>query len=301
MENPMKNNIFIKNGFAIALMLTVTLNACKESSLESTMSDEDIEVLTAIVAKSVADQNEGFITDVYDVQRGLSFDGNTSARKESDNNIASGPEWRGGESNHSRSYDPETGVHTFEYKRSFVRPAMSKTMTATLKYIFYAPDESFVEFPARQTVESIDFRGMRTLSITTPNVVNNSQSRGTWTLSGLSTGNIHTFQGTQTNSGSMSVRTRERGFANRTYSIEYQFVDVTIEKALRDSDQLEDKISGTVRFKAEIKQTVNGEETVRSAEGTLDLTGNGTALLRITGLRNVYQINLATGDVSQQR
>lgn len=296
----MKNYTFIKLMFFLALAVSVTLSACKESSQIDKVSDEDIEALTLIVSETLSDKNDGLVTDIYDVQRNLSYGSNTAGK--ANTSEISSPERRehaGGERNMTRGYDPDTGIHSFSYEREFVRGEFYKYMSASMQYIFYAPDESFVQYPGREEVEAIRFTGNRELIINRPMVSSQAQRSANWFLSGLSSGNVHTLSGSQSSSGDITINNPQRGTMSRSYEMNLQFVDVTIEKALRDADIVEDNISGRIQYETIIIRTVNGEEEVREISGTIELTGNGSALLRIMGLNRVYRINLADGAVSE--
>lgn len=292
-----KYTIISKPLFVMALAVGLTLSACKESSQIDKVSDEDVEALTLIVSQTLSDQNEGFMTDVYDVQRNLNV-GTASKAQTGPQNRPAERDWRGGESGHERTYNPEDGTHTFSYTRSFTREQFSKSMSATQTYIFYSPDGEFVEFPRQEEVASIRFDGSRNLTMSTRMTSSVSDRSANWFLSGLTT-TTHTLTGTQSNIGQMTVENPRRGTMSRVYSMVYTFADVTIEKDIREEGTLEDNISGTISYEINLKRTVNGEEVVREMSGTIDLAGNGKAILRVKGLSNVYQINLADGTVSE--
>jgi hypothetical protein len=300
----MKTSTFFTRIIPVVLIASIGFTACKDSSQLDSLSDEDISVIVAVAAETLGDQTEGFMTDVYDVQRNLNYSNiqmpsGALGRQVGPNpgNPGNVPAWRRNENNVSRSYNPETGIHTFSYDRTHTMGEFSKSMSANLQYQFLSPTERFIQFPGRDTVETVRFTGVRNMDMAARGRTSSSERTADWVLSGLSTSNVFTFSGTQSNTGEMTVENRLRGNMSREFSIRYRFVDVTIENQLNESDELETLVSGTMTYEIDIKMIVNGEEKVRQETGSVDLTGDGKAVLRIMGLRNTYRINLETGEV----
>jgi hypothetical protein len=303
---PMKTTPFINKILPLVLIASIGFTACKDSSQLDKLTDEEIKVIVAVAGETLGDQTEGFMTDVYDVQRNLNYSNlqatsGALSRQVGPNpgNPGTVPAWRRNENNVSRSYNPETGVHTFSYDRTHAMGEFSKSMSANLNYQFLSPTDRFIQFPGRDTVETVRFNGVRSANMTAPGRSSIAERSADWVLSGLSSSNIYTFSGTQSNSGEMTVGNRIRGTMSREFSMRYRFVDVTIQNQLNESDELETLVSGTMTYEIDIKQIVNGEEKVRQETGSVDLTGDGKAVLRIMGLRNTYRINLATGEVQE--
>ena len=62
-------------------------------------------------------------------------------------------------------------------------------------------------------------------------------------------------------------------------------------------EDLENEITGSLQYTMLLTRTVDGETSERTVEGTIELEGNGRALLRFNGLRQLYRINLTDGEV----
>ena len=86
-----------------------------------------------------------------------------------------------------------------------------------------------------------------------------------------------------------------------SYTLSFSAVDVTISKQAGEEDDIEHLISGTLNYSMTLNRVVNGEEQLREAEGTIELEGNGKALLRFLGVKKVYRINLQDGDIDDDR
>lgn len=302
----MKNPRFFTRILPAVLILTVGFSACKDTSQLDQLTDEEISVIVAVASETLADQTEGFMTDVYDMQRNLNYSNidllvGGFARQVGPNpgNPGTIPNWRRNENNVVRSYNPTTGLHTFSYDRTHTAGPFSKSASANLTYQFLSPTARFIQYPGRDTVETVRFRGVRSMSMAGPARTSSNERAAEWVLSGLSTSNVYTFSGTQTNEGEMTMQNRVNGMMSREFRMRYRFVDVTIENRLNESDELETLISGTMTYEIDITQVVNGETKVRQESGTIDLTGDGNAVLRIMGLRKSFNIDLSTGEVEE--
>ena len=83
-----------------------------------------------------------------------------------------------------------------------------------------------------------------------------------------------------------------------TFSIELTTVDVTITQSESEED-LENQITGTLQYNIVMTRTIDGETAERNIEGVVELEGDGRALLRFNGLRQLYRISLSDGEVEE--
>jgi len=266
------------------------------------LSEVDIEVATQIVGESLSDHNEGVFASLYDALSTLSNDqinyGSQQMAKSTDDDNSG----RGFESEFNATYDPETGEHHITFRRSMVRPPFSKTMSANLKYIFTDIDGEFLQFPRRQhdAIETIDFKGTRTGTKNGPYRTSEFSRTDTLFLSGVSTAtNLLELEGNHHGEGSMIVNTRERGTVERSYSIHIEMVDINVDKAVvQENGNLEEGVTGFLRYQLVMKHNANGQNRERIVEGTIELNGDGTALLRIQQVQKFFTISLRNGEVS---
>lgn len=278
------------------LILAIGFTACKEAEKTPAISEEDTQVIQTTVAQALADRNDGVITELYDVTNALKFGAPIMGSVQNERPPRPG---QGNERNYSRTYDPATGKHVISFDHSITMPNISKSMSVYQEYIFTNPDGAFVQFPGRQEVATTAYVGRREGSITTPNSTSQDTRRAQWTMTGLQrSSSVIVLNGTQSNSGTMSVTLRDGNTAAREFSMALTFVDVNIDKAYQTDSKLEDKVSGTITFEHTMKHTLpTGEIREKTSTGSIELSGDGRALLRIMGIRALFRINLATGDV----
>ena len=258
--------------------------------------DQDVEVLALIISESLSDQNDGFITEFYDFR--TEFIG--SALNGSAKGLASaGPRpGHGRPQNVVKTYDPETGEHVIEFERSFSNPMISKTQNVSLSYIFETADGDFVEYPARNPYSSVSFKGQRSGSISTARKTSISERDANWKMSGFDPeAQVIMLQGVQTSQGTMVLKTKN-GDLTKEFSMTLSFEDIEMDKSFREDSTIENKISGTIEFDVNVTHTLpNGEIKERVNSGSIDLAGDGKALLRIMGIRQVFTIHLKDGEV----
>lgn len=281
--------------YSILLFLAVGLIACQEADNAPSLSEEDLQVVTLAVSEALSDQTDGVITELYDLQDQLGH-----GRVQSGFQFGPrGPRPGQGEPrNEVRTYNPETGQHIIQFERSFVGEGVSKSQSVYLEYIFTNPDGAFVEFPGREEVATVQFTGDREGTMTNRRQSSTTNREAAWLMSGLEDASTTIrLNGTQSNSGTMTAIT-PRGDVSRVFNLDLSFADVTIDKSFEADSTLENKVTGTITFDMNMTHTLpNGEIREKTNSGSIDLAGNGRAILRIMGIRTLYSINLATGDV----
>jgi len=272
------------------------LFSCSDST-QLLENDQDVEALTLIIAETLSDQNDGFITEMYDFKTefiGGSHSGHAKGI------ASSGPRpGHGRPQNVVKTYDPETGKHVIEFDRSFSNPMISKSQQVYMSYIFTSADGGFVEFPALKPYSSVEFNGQRSGSITTIRKNSASERVAEWTMSGFDAdSDVITLEGSQSKQGSMVVKTKN-GDLTKEYSMTMSFDGIELDKSFREDSTLENKLSGTIQFEMNMVHTLpNGEIKEKSNSGSIDLAGDGKALLRIMGVRQIFTIRLKDGEVN---
>ena len=272
------------------------------------LSEEDLEAATAILGEALSDQNEGLMADLNDM----------TAEVDTRQIIYSGRRFwqdptsrpcRGLNREFESSYDETTGTHTIHYSRTHESENCSKSVEVDLNYIFTDADGNFISTPrvSKDSVSAISFEGTRTGSgsYVTERGVSRSRSteqKGEWNLSGLQT-DVASLSGSQVNDGSFEYTKTDSLGEQLTkagsFHIELNTVDVTIAQTASNDDasEVETAVTGTLQYVMSMELSRNGEMETKEAEGTIELEGNGQALLRFLGLRKIYRVSLRDGSV----
>lgn len=285
----------------LGLSLLVTFAACSAVNNDvETLSDEDIELATQIIGESVSDENSGVMSSIYDAVSTVGKDG-ISYRDDNNNNktLPNDDSGRGRESNYAYSYDPETGTHTVEYNRSVNNPFFTKSVSLLNTYIFKSPEGDFVARPRanKDSIESVAFTGSKSGFVDSRRRDSEFARLDTFAIAGLhSTSSVVSIDGTHHGEGSASGITRDSVEASRDYTIDIEFLNVEIEKdSVVANGNLEQGVTGTLTYSIVLNKTVGDEVNNEVIEGTIELTGDGTALLRFRRVAKVVRFSLKDG------
>ena len=291
------------------LMIFLVLTGCDSLNNEEpevgALTEEDLEAASSIMAESLSDEKEGMMSDLYDMtanvegQR-LSYSGRRFWRDPILRPC------RGTNFEYDKTYDATTGIHAVTYQRMHENENCQKTVDVSLNYIFTDSDGNFIATPRvnASDISEIAYEGSRSGSGTYTSRRGGEQFRsfnqtGSWNLSGLQS-NIATLTGEQTNAGEYSYQrpdsTGELQTRTGTYTITLETVDVTLAQSAGEED-LENELTGSIQYTISMTRTVNGETETKEAEGVIELEGNGRALLRFNGLRQLYRVSLRDGEV----
>ncbi len=309
----MKSLNAILNKYGITLVITLLFlvaagcDALNNDEPEvAALSQEDLETASSILAESLSDQDEGLMANLNDMTADVSANQLAYTNRAFGNNPMLRP-CRGVNREFEKTYDDSTGVHTIHYVRNNESENCTKNVEVNLNYTFTDVDGNFIATPRvnRSQVTDIAFTGSR---VGSGSFVSRRGSRsvsfeqiGEWNLSGLQS-DVATLNGSQANSGAYEyTRTDSAGVdstSSGNYRLEFNTVDVTISQAPGETSDLETLITGTIQYTMSMEKVVNGETEIRDVEGTIELEGNGRALLRFLGLRKIYRVTLADGDIT---
>ena len=296
-------NIYTCIATAAALALFAGCNTV--NPVDQELTDQDIEVTGEIVAESLSGERGGLMATMYDAfatvsQDGISYVQNSQADGVplSENNVngSSESEW-------SAEYDPETGEHVISFRRSFEGPFVTKSLSVLNKYIFTDPDGGFLQFPRRDQdlIETIDFKGLKSGSVESARKSSSFSRADTLFTSGLySESPILRIDGSHDGEGEMTVQLRENnGTAECSYKIRLNLIDVQIDKdVVLTNGSLEEGVTGLITYTVEMQGFANGQNREKNISGTIEMTGDGTALLRFDRIQKVLRLGLRSGEVN---
>ena len=290
---------------AAAAMLIIFAGCNTVNPVQEELTEEEIELTGEIVAESLSGQRGGLVATMYDAfsnvsQDGISYTGSVQAEGAP---VAENDIKRSGESNWSVEYDPETGEHTITFNRYYEGPFVTKSLSVQNKYIFTNPDGEFLEFPRRDQneIETIDFKGMKSGSVESERKSSSFTRVDTLFTSGLySESPILTMEGSHDGEGDMTVQLRRAdGVAERSYQVRLNLIDVQIDKAVVQANgNLEEGVTGLITYEIQLQQSMSGENREKTITGTIEMTGDGTALLRFDRITKVLRLGLSDGEVT---
>lgn len=299
---------------AITVMVTAltgcTLDGISDVNQQEEITQADLEAASKILGESLSDENDGVMASLNDALTGVSetgFGGGETFFKQKsgdptlqthDDDSNSG---RGEERNFSYHYDPATGTHTITFHRVVHDGDYYKSVTDTLLYIFTDANGEFVDRPReeKELIETIDYKGDREGQIHSPEKESFFSRQDTFFIDGVSEAStILAIDGVHHGDGRLSTTDDEGNDISRTYTTVINFLDIQIDKEIvAENGSLEQGVTGTLSWEMVITNTTNGESRTKTIRGTVEMNGDGTALLRFDGFVKRFLINLDDGHV----
>ncbi len=290
-----------------AVLLLFGFAACDtlNKEQEEEISQEELEIAGEIIGSSLSDVEEGLLSSLYDAVSDVSEDGIQSRLQDQNREREQQRDHgRGSESDYNYDYNPETGEHTIWFIRKFEGPLVFRSLKVRSRYIYTDVNGRFIQFPKRQQdrIQTIDYKGTREGITEGPYRYTRFYRFNQFYLGGLTAASpVMTLTGSHFGTGEMNAKVMQRDMVtNRTYELDMNLDKIRIDKdVVRENGSLEDGITGFISYRLTITRTVNGESFERNLSGVIELTGDGTALLRFDKLREFFRIGLATGSVDR--
>jgi len=296
----------------LALLLLLVVTSCTLSGIDKTnnneITDADLQAASQILGESLSDQNDGIMSSLNDAVTTISQNGfiRTSAKSVASNTTQGedSNSGRGSETNINYTYDPATGTHTLTFDRNVNHTDFTKSVSDTLKYIFTDINGDFISAPRQQRdrIETIDFKGKREGTIVSPKKNSNFSRVDTFLIDGVSNATaIMSIDGVHHGQGSMEVKKDNGDQLSRNYQVDINFLNIKIDKRIvKANNSLEQGVTGTLSWQMVIEKKNNGNNAVKTIRGTVEMNGDGSALLRFKKFEKLFRIRLNDGNVSDQ-
>lgn len=279
--------------------LSILVFSCKESDNQSDLTQADIDFAAQVMTASLVGESDGFMASMYDATANVDKNGITygsNVQKSSGGNERGRD--RGVNKNFQYSYDPTTGTHTLSLERSLENPFMTKNLSILIKRIVKHESGAFVRFPKanRDSINSIYYTSTKQGSELSARREGNFLRVDTLSMSGLDS--VSTFlaiNGKHNGSGSMKMTNREGVVMERTHQVSLKLTDVQIKKAtVRANQNLEEGITGIIDYRI-VSYNSKKDDGEKVVEGTIEMTGDGTALMKFKRFTKRVLINLYDG------
>lgn len=203
--------------------------------------------------------------------------------------------------NFSHSYDTETGEHHVTYVVRRENPLLSSSTDVKLTYIFYDAGENPIEFPEQEMnrIEAVDFSSNQSGSITTGSK-NSIFSRADRILMYGLTGQSETLtiDGFHSAEGVFSVSDTSGNQIQREYTLDMNYLDIRIDKSVVLSNRnFRNGVNGALSYESTVKGVTGASEGTKIVNGTVELNGDGTALLNFRKQIEPIRLRLDDGNV----
>lgn len=283
----------------LGLSLLVTFAACSAVNNDvNSLADGDIELATQIITESVSDESSGIMSSMYDAVSTVGNDGisyRSGLNKAHDGDKTG----RGREGSFSYNYDPETGTHTLQYDRTVNHNDFSKNISLLNTYVFQSPDDEFIVYPRANadSIESVDFTGSKSGSLISRKRNSEFARLDTFSIAGLhSSSAIVTIDGTHHGEGNATGVTSDSVQVSKDFTVDIDFMNVEIVKdTVEANGNLEEGVTGTLTYSIILNKSRGDQSDQKVIEGTIELDGDGTALLRFKRIAKTIRFSLKDG------
>lgn len=299
-------HVFIRFFRGVLLLLIGVLAAVGCSNItnstgSSTPDLQDVQTASQIIGESMATNSDGMMSSMGDVavanNDGFNFSVNPAL---SVKDGSSDDSTLNSDLNFSVSYDSTNGLHTITYDRTVNTKEITKEVKVRLEITFRDSTGAFMRYPQAQKLESIDFKDLRKGSFKSNKKNSTFDRQDTLFLTGLrNSSSIVSINGSHNGNGDFQWADSTGFVHERTYTIRIVFVDVTIPKNDITTADLSQGVTGTLTYDITMNNNNASGNKSKHLSGTIELNGNGTALLRFAHFSKQFLIQLNTGNVEE--
>jgi hypothetical protein len=290
--------LFLKISLLIITLLL--LQSCSIDSFDQSSSEltfEESLIAGQIIGESVSENQNGLLS---------SFSEAFAIPTES--NLIAGPSplstgsFRNLE-NYSYEFDSETGVHKVTFSRQDNNELFTTTSEYTLNYVFYDINQNVIEFPGEQQnqIEAVEYTALRNGEILADTKSSVFTRTDRLFIDGLSSDtDILTIDGYHSGEGFFTRIKTDSAQTDREYLLDINYLDIRINKPIvLSSRNFRKGVTGALSYESTIRQTGNGNygSETKIVNGTVELNGDGTALLRFRELFDTFRLRLANGEL----
>ncbi len=281
----------------------ILVSGCTNNANVQPPSQQDVQLASNIIGESMSNDGGGLVSSFGDATSMVSSTGLSYSQYGNLNNVPTvssmmDDSLRGREKNFRATYDPATGTHTVDFNREVNTKNFSKTVKAHLEYIYRDSTGKFLRFPIPTQVFSVDFKGSRSGSVQTPNKKSDFSRIDTLFYTGLNRSSSSiTINGSHQGHGDFEL-TNNTTQISKVYDLNLKLLNVNIEKSSIINRDLTQGVTGTLSYDLTFHKSQDTTAVDKHITGTIDMNGDGTALLKFAHFTNRYLINLKTGAAS---
>lgn len=292
------------NKFTIILTLTLIwlIAGCSIDGYESAsvpITDQEIQLAGQIIGESISENQSGILSTFSEA-----FAVPTSSGLITGPSLLSSGSFRNIQ-DYSHTYDSATGEHhvTFSVQRNTL--LISSSTQVALTYIFYDAGESTIEFPEQEMarIDAVDFRSEQSGTIDTGSKNSVFSRTDRILLNGLNDqSDILTLDGFHSGEGLFSTTTETGDQIEREYLLDMNYLDIKINKAVVLLNRnFRNGVNGALSYESTVRVVNNGtgveNGNAKIVNGTIEMNGDGTALLNFRDQIEPIRLRLDDGDV----
>lgn len=283
---------------AFALLLIPTLISCSIESFDqrdNLLTDAESIIAGQILGESVSENQEGLLS---------SFEEAFAVPTQT--NLIKGPSLLStGSFRHLDQYSYRFNVATGEHLVSFTRQSLNEFFSSEtsyeLTYKFYDSSENLIEDPVQriEDIESVEFFASRTGNIQGETKQSNYTRTDRLFINGISNlSETLMVDGFHSGEGVFARQRLDGSSVTREYLLDINYLDIRINKELVQRNRNFRKgVTGALSYESNIREINQANTEAKVINGTIELTGDGTALLKFREQFTNFRLRLASGEL----
>lgn len=283
---------------SILFSVLIGLSGCSVDSFDqnsSALTSEESLIAGQIIGESVSENQNGLLS---------SFSEAFAIPAES--NLINGPSLLSSDSfrnleDYTHEFNDETGTHLVTFSKNDSNVIFSSSTTYTLQYIFYDGNKNIIEFPdqKRNEIEAVEYSATRTGEIQSNSKVSFFTRTDRLFIDGLSTESmILTIDGFHSGEGIFTQIRANGNEVKREYLLDINYLDINIDKSVvQNNRNFRKGINGALSYESTVRQVNGNNPDTKTVNGTIELNGDGTALLKFREQFDTFRLRLENGEV----
>ena len=295
----MKLKILKSSYFLIVLALLFSacnINSFDQNSTE--LTQEEALIAGLIIGESVSENQSGLLSSFQE-----------AFAVPTQQNLIVGPSILSFDNlldiqNYTYNFDALTGIHHVKYSRENQGTELTSTSPYEIRYTFWDADRNIITDPDRDRdrIEGVEYKAIRSGEIIDSTKVSYYTRTDHLFMNGISSENdmliidgYHSGEGVFTRIDSLGQEIK------RDYTIEINYLDIQINKPIvTENKNFRTGVNGAFSYETIIQFSGNGNNGTKIVNGSIELNGDGTALLKFSDKSEPYRVRLENGGVIEK-
>ncbi len=198
-------------------------------------------------------------------------------------------------------FESASGEHHVTFSIMEDGELLQSSAAHTITYRFLDRDGETIVHPdqQQQQIETIFFQSSRNGSIQTDTRSSFYARTDQLFIDGLSSASdVLTLDGFHSGEGTIQRHPPDGTPMEREYQLDINYLDIRIQKSVvQNNRNFRSGVNGALSYESTVRQTHNGAPESKIVNGTLELNGDGTALLKFREQFDTYRLRMDSGDV----
>ncbi len=198
-------------------------------------------------------------------------------------------------------FDPASGEHRVTFSTMVENELLQSNAAHTIIYRFLDRDGEALVHPNQQQqhIETVVFQASRGGRIQTNSRSSFYTRSDQLFIDGLSSASdVLTLDGFHSGEGTIQLHPPQGSPMEREYQLDINYLDIRIQKSVvQNNRNFRSGVNGALSYESTVRQTHNGAPESKIVNGTLELNGDGTALLKFREQFDTFRLRMDNGDV----